>query len=755
LNLLLPGLQTALALLLVALVLYAAARFAQRVVGPAPVSVRWCGTGLTALWLLEVAFHALAMGQQFRLPAATALLGLAAVLAWALRGRGPRLVRRVERDVRVAIGRLRSMRGAAPWLLAALGALAAIVSVRAVLDPPLAWDSLTYHLFKAGRWVQAGGYFVLPAPDGWSIYEHFPANGEILAAWCLLPFHGDFCVNLANVPAWGLLLLSTFVLARELGASRPAAALAAGLIGGTPTVFSVLGTAYVDNGLLAALLAAFAFGWRAVRSGRGGPLALSAAGFGVALGTKILIAPAVVVGATVICVAFLFRTRRTALRAVALAGVIGASVGLPGYVRTWWLTGSPTWPVEIKVGATTVFAGAPAQVRAEAAYGAAIPTSVAQRWRDALAPFLPKFGTLGPLGLVAALLAIVGLCGRGPRPAGGAAQAPRALAAPPGGRAARPPLSASGALTIGLLAAAAPIVATYYSDRMAGVLAEWGPSTTRYVLFPFAVAVLLATRATSGDTRLARGGRPLLVCLGVFNLALDLPDGLAWEELRYLKLALAVVALTIAGGVALWRWSAACPRFRRTLVLAAPLLLVIAAPPLTRVRDKLRTTCYQSAYHFHDFPRDAVAAYTYCDQPRHPLRIAVAAGAKFGSDNLLWYPLLGRDLQNTVTYAPIAPGGELVDYADRAALARVLPAESPGAPGDGAAFRAWLGRLVADEIDVVVIFSHQPPELAWIRAHESLFTAVAPGPHGAGAYALSRSAARRWLARADGNIAQR
>src|SRR4030095_4741815 len=41
----------------------------------------------------------------------------------------------------------------------------------ALSAPPLGWDALTYHLFRAGRWVHDGHASVVTAPDAWGYYE--------------------------------------------------------------------------------------------------------------------------------------------------------------------------------------------------------------------------------------------------------------------------------------------------------------------------------------------------------------------------------------------------------------------------------------------------------------------------------------------------------------------------------------------------------------------------------------------------------
>ena len=71
--------------------------------------------------------------------------------------------------------------------MASAGAVVALRAARSLVSPPLATDSLTYHLFRAGRWVQSGERVLEPAPDAWGYYAYYPHIGDGLTAWLMLP----------------------------------------------------------------------------------------------------------------------------------------------------------------------------------------------------------------------------------------------------------------------------------------------------------------------------------------------------------------------------------------------------------------------------------------------------------------------------------------------------------------------------------------------------------------------------------------
>ena len=57
---------------------------------------------------------------------------------------------------------------ARPWLaggFAIFGLHLALRMARAIVTPSLGWDDFTYHLFRAGLWVQNGSLELQPSPD--------------------------------------------------------------------------------------------------------------------------------------------------------------------------------------------------------------------------------------------------------------------------------------------------------------------------------------------------------------------------------------------------------------------------------------------------------------------------------------------------------------------------------------------------------------------------------------------------------------
>jgi hypothetical protein len=158
------------------------------------ISVRWATTIAIALWLEVTIFWVLAPWGLFRwqvlLPS---LLGLF-ILTLAISDGVGGLLAEVRSDLATAAGFLRTqVRGPGGWPLVLLAMVAGARMLRGSGSPPLGWDSITYHLLRAGRWVQDGALVKEIAPDAWSYYEYYPVTGDILWAWAFLPFLATAC----------------------------------------------------------------------------------------------------------------------------------------------------------------------------------------------------------------------------------------------------------------------------------------------------------------------------------------------------------------------------------------------------------------------------------------------------------------------------------------------------------------------------------------------------------------------------------
>jgi 4-amino-4-deoxy-L-arabinose transferase-like glycosyltransferase len=230
----------------------------------------------------------------------------------------------------------------ARWSAAAL-ALALPMALLGALLPEIEYDALWYHLTFPARYLAAGRLLDLPC-------EHMsalPQQVELLYAYGLL--RGDpRAVKLLHY-GFGVLagVAAGWLAARHLGRrwALPAAALA--LV--VPTLLWEMTTAYneLPLALEATVAVALLLEWRRER-GRG-LLVAAAAILGVGLAGKHLawffVAP---LGLYVLLAPGRNGEARplAARAAEALAfGLVVVLVPLPWYVRAWWLTGNPLFPM--------------------------------------------------------------------------------------------------------------------------------------------------------------------------------------------------------------------------------------------------------------------------------------------------------------------------------------------------------------------------------------------------------------------------
>jgi hypothetical protein len=231
------------------------------------------------------------------------------------------------------------------------GALVLLAAfLRGSAAPPLGWDALTYHLFRAGRWVHDGHAVALAAPDAWGYYEWFPRTGDSFWSWAFLGLRDGGLLAAAGSLVLGGVVLGSFAAARAMGAEHRDALLAAGAVALTPAVANALTVAYVDNTVLALTLAATALGLDGIRRRATGAIVLSGLALGLACATKYsMLQP--LAGAALVLVG---------AAGPRVAAVFAASAAGPLVLECadrWVMTGSPFWPFGLALAGREIFPG--------------------------------------------------------------------------------------------------------------------------------------------------------------------------------------------------------------------------------------------------------------------------------------------------------------------------------------------------------------------------------------------------------------
>jgi hypothetical protein len=694
---------------------------ARRVLPDARTSVRLAGTVIGCLWLLAALFWLTAPLGLFHLGVLLPLLALLALGAHRFLG-GAEGVPALRADLAAVRERLGSlMRQPAGLLLAGTGGVALVRALRGTAGPPLGWDSLTYHLFKAGRWVQQHGLEPHAAPDAWGYYEYFPLVGDLYWAWAMLPFRGDLALAAAGAAMWAAVLLATYGCAVTLGAAPSRAALAAAAVGAMPSVLAYVESAYVDNTTLALFLLGVLFLARLVLERRPAEAPLAVAAFALMLGTKLTTAGLFALAAAAVVWLVLRAPAPWPVRRVVLLACLAvAAAGAPGYLRAWVEQGSPFFPFHIEIGGVVLSEGSEDTGRVAELFLGEERYHLRGAWKFwwyflGRQPAGGSFVNPGPGILVFGLLALLAV---------------------PSYRPDRRRL----VVALFLLAVALTMFAGFFTGNMEVFRKTIKVSTSgRYLTPAFAALAVVAARWDR------RSGVFLWGAAVLVGLWLARPVSWAPPEVT----AMGRVALALAGAGAVTALAALALRRGRLPGLAAlavaALALSLAAGAVGRARAAHRYEIWAAAadpqaptFHMHALNTLYASAWPIWealdDERGH--RLAVTAGWDRVGHNWYRYPLLGSRLQNRVLYVPVTTDGGIADYREPEDVAR------------RASFGAWLERLVEAEVDHVVSLAPRTTiEDFWMRRAPELFEPAAAGPQGYHlAYRFDREAAVAALA---------
>jgi len=560
--------------------------------------------------------------------------------------------------------------------------------VRALATPAFGWDDFTYHLFRAGRWVQNGGLALEPAPDAWTYYEFFPWGGDLIWAWSLVWRVGDVLVPLGAIALWSTVLLTAYAVARELGQERSTALIVATAISVLPSQVSQIATAYVDNAVLAMVLAASLFLLILLRSGTegakqpservdGGFAASLLIGVSCGLGLLVKMSFLPLLAPAALILAWRSLRRRRPWDLAAFLG--GLTVAAPNLIFNWVHRGSPFYPFEI-------FEFLPYNQQHSwilSKYGEGATVAELMRAAKALlineSPIDP-FLNVGFLGL---LLLILGI--------GGSSYLMRT--------------SRGRWFLLWVAAGTVFTVGSFFSPKNSSMFALWTLVMGR-LLVP-SLAGVLVTSGLVGD-RVVRGLlMPVLLVEYLFHARRKWPVEMTMAALEIIAVILAVVGLAYL--TRKWRWR----RFLSWTVATMALSLAVLAT--TGIREQWRWDAYRlygerRLFDFHGVPPVKLWPIWREIDMAAPGRIAVTAGFDgLTGHNWFRWPFLGTWLQHDVVYLPVTIDGSLASYRDQGALREVADRE------------VWLQRVADGEVDWVAALGPFTIEHEWILGLPEVF----------------------------------
>ena len=174
-------------------------------------------------------------------------------------------------------------------VIAIIGALAAFAVGFGLTHAPFTlYDSLSYHLFFAARWLQDHRLSIIPTPFSDPAQAYQPGNGELFLMWLMLPVHGDLVARVGQLPFAALGAVAVYGLARRLGAAPEHAVYPSACFLMARPVFEQAIGANVDVICASMFAASIYLGVVAVDRDTRGDWILWGISAGLALGTKFL-----------------------------------------------------------------------------------------------------------------------------------------------------------------------------------------------------------------------------------------------------------------------------------------------------------------------------------------------------------------------------------------------------------------------------------------------------------------------------------
>jgi len=277
--------------------------------------------------------------------ASAMVIVLAAAFVWGDR-------RTIAADARAWIRNLR-LDATLPLIPAGIVLIALLFEA---LTPDVGWDPNVAHLTLPKLYLANGGFRRVP----FNVYSYWPLNIQLLYAFAML-IQDYVLAKLLHLMFLVLCVVAAYRLASKCS-SGIGGSFAAMLMLANPVLLDEGRSAYIDLGFAFFLLMAFAFALEHLDSRRMAPLVLSGMCCGVVAGTKLLgavVAPCIAIAVIVArlkpeptadpaphntagIAVELRRATRDVLLCIAAPAFM---LALPWYVRSYWYTGNPFYPL--------------------------------------------------------------------------------------------------------------------------------------------------------------------------------------------------------------------------------------------------------------------------------------------------------------------------------------------------------------------------------------------------------------------------
>lgn len=559
-------------------------------------------------------------------------------------------------------------------------------ALRAFVAPPLGHDALMYHLVKAGRWVARGNFAIEEAPDHWTYHQWFPYLGDVVFAWAMLPFHGDFLVSISGLLFWLSIPLGCYCLLRQWQCDRLVAVLGALCVSFIPPLFNTMTSGYVDHMAVAISLFCFYFLNEFLRGKDRRCLVVAVAAVALGVGVKVSLLPLAAMVGGVCLVDLLMGWSGPRLGGFVSYFLAGAIV-LPMFVINVVYQGNPLYPMGISLGGMDIFKGN--QQVADILQNKLIDVTVPSFEEFIGVMFINKskyvhwpHANLGVGSLFVLPIGLIGGCYYSCRYRG-----------------------IFKSIWLPMLFALI-LLASFFSPGYIAQRSGFVNTSGRLLLPTVSVAVLLLA------TLPRRWACGILMVVTSLHFYYDLPR--AFCSFDWMGVIILGGCVLVGGFVYLFTLAMLRVKFFSPsgIYLSFPfvaLFLLLGHHIASEYRHDIYSRMRQAedtAYDFHPIGGANASAYWKVFDGDSPLILAVTSGESNYGHHILRFPFMGSRLQNRVVYIPISKDGSLISYYDDEALRQQTD------------YDAWHQRLLEAEIDFVVILRPNPIEFDWIYAHQ-------------------------------------
>ncbi|MDD5431409.1 MAG: hypothetical protein PHO70_00255 [Candidatus Omnitrophica bacterium] len=223
-----------------------------------------------------------------------------------------------------------------------------------LVNAPFGWDSLNYHFTFPVEWLKNANLcnpitiFDDPSPS------YYPINGSLFYFWLIVPLRNVFLADIGQLPFFILAFFCVYGISRKLNLPKDYAYYASVLFVLIPNFFKQLQIAYVDIMVVALFLASLNFLFILEKKFSFSCCLIYGLSLGLLLGVKTVALPY----SFLLFIPFVYLAiKNRKYNFLIITAVFIILFGGYSYIRNYFLTNNPLYPLDFKLFGRTIFKG--------------------------------------------------------------------------------------------------------------------------------------------------------------------------------------------------------------------------------------------------------------------------------------------------------------------------------------------------------------------------------------------------------------